>query len=211
MPPNSTLPVLAITQFPITSADNNKWVCFRVKDSNNIYGYAQYQIDFNGPTVTVVQDQTTITASTTATDLPDTPVWKKSPVQTSDPTCKNIADNLYTAGKTVTAVATDHGKHYCFKVTDKQGNAGYGKIKVKVGPTITISQTQTTITASATPILGTVTATSWENFQTTNDQQPNCQTSTSYGIASSSANTISSITAADNNEWVCFKVKDSIQ
>ena len=196
----------------IGSNDNNKWVCFKVKNSNNDYGYAKHRIDLSEPDIIVSQNGDDLTAVSLSTDLPDSPVWKKSSAQDSTPTCSSLADNQWSSGNTV-ATAT-HGKHYCFSVVDKQGNTGYGKIKVNLAPAIVIEQyksgSSALVGATASPITGTVDQSSWENLKTNSTTEPNCKTATGYTDASSSANIISSITSSnDNNEWVCFKVKSS--
>ena len=76
--------------FTITSSDNNKWACFRVKDSSNTYHYVKRRIDFNPPAVTITQTGDSLQASSTATDLPDNPVWEYRE-STTDPTCSNLS------------------------------------------------------------------------------------------------------------------------
>ena len=59
----------------ISSTNDGKWVCFKVKNTLGVYGYAKAEIDFTSPVVSVTQNGSTLTA--TATDagvgLPSTP------------------------------------------------------------------------------------------------------------------------------------------
>ena len=128
---------------PITSADNNKWICLRVADSNQTYGYIKHSIDYNLPVVSVEQINTVLTAATVATDLPTSPVWQKSgPFGSSN--CDSNTSGFIN-GKTVSS-ATDN-KYYCFKVSDKAGNVGYGEIQVDLTPPIiNLRQNQKTVT-----------------------------------------------------------------
>ena len=113
-----------------TSADDNKWVCFRVKNSANVYGYGKYQLDYEAPVVVVRQNGTTLTATTTATDLPAVSVW-----QVSGPNDASGCDSTTTQfgiGSTVTNASDD--KYYCFKITDEHGNTGYKEIQAETTP-----------------------------------------------------------------------------
>ena len=125
------------------ASDKDKWVCFRVKNSSNVYGYLLYQLDFNPPVVDIIQNGSRLTANSTDIDLPTTPVWKQSSAQDTDPTCSSLASNQWSSGKTI-ASAT-HSKYYCFSITDKNGNLGYGKIKVNLAPIISIAQDQDSV------------------------------------------------------------------
>ena len=193
----------AKTTTVVDPTDHGKWVCFRVKNSNNIYGYAKYQVDLQDPVVEIHQVGTKITATSPATDLPTTPVWKKKgPSDTSD--CDS--NTTLTTGNSFDTTTTN--KFYCFSVTDKVGNIGYGEIQIGEAPVVSISQATTTVTASATTT-GTLTATSWQNFTTTNTTEPDCDSDDTFGTASSSAKTTTVVDPTDHGKWVCFRVKNS--
>ena len=53
-----------------TSLVNNQWVCFKAKNASNVYHYAELQADLTAPTITITQTGDTLSAATTATDLP---------------------------------------------------------------------------------------------------------------------------------------------
>ena len=106
----------------VNKNDNNKWLCYRVSSSLGVYGYAKYQLDYNAPTITVSvsTDGQTLTASTSATDLPSNPAWQKS--------SHNDRSNCHTAtsftpGRVVSNLVSN--KYYCFSVADKVGNEGF--------------------------------------------------------------------------------------
>ena len=131
----------------ISSSDNNKWACFRVKDVNNVYFYVKKQIDFNSPAVTITQTKDSLQATTTATDIPDNAVWQYKE-QTTNPTCKNLASGWVDGSK---ARYISLSKYYCFRIKDNSGNYGYGKIKPTIpDPGLVVRQTQTSISATAT-------------------------------------------------------------
>ena len=131
----------------ITSSDNNKWACFRVKNTDNVYFYVKKQIDFNPPAVTITQTGDSLQATTTATDLPDNPVWEYIE-STTDPTCSNLTSGWIKGQK---AKYISFSKYYCFRVKDNSGNTGYGKIKPTIpDPGLVVKQTQTTARATTT-------------------------------------------------------------
>ena len=192
----------------ISSSDNNSWVCFRVKNSNGVYGYAKYQIDFNNPIVDISQVGTTITAHTNDLNRPDSSGWqKKGPYYPPQNLLSHCDSNTtgFTSGNSFTNVVTS--AHYCFKVTDKAGNVGYGKIQIGEAPVVTIAQTSNRAEASATTT-GVLINVSWQNFKTADATKPCDFSSTLFGPASSGANRIT-VNASDNNSWVCFRVKNS--
>ena len=123
----------------ITSSDNNKWACFRVKDADNTYSYVKGQIDFNSPAVTITQTGDSLQATTTATDLPTTPIWQYNE-QTTNPTCNTLTTG-WVEGSKVKYIS--FARYYCFRVKDEIGNTGYGKIKPTIpDPGLVVKQTQ---------------------------------------------------------------------
>ena len=182
----------------ISSTNNNKWVCFKVKNDLDVYGYAFAQIDFNAPNVSVTQGSGNLTASSTATDLPATPVWKYSGPLNNDPTCSS--QTYSSSGNSVTS-ATD-GKYYCFRVTDKAGNHGYGKVLVNSSlslptPTLTLTQMNRRVTASGTGLTGFA-------YFDSGATNPDCSASNS----SASWTDGSTASSLDDNDWVCFKSQE---
>ena len=45
------------------NTDDNKWLCFRVKNGRGVYGYAKYQVDLTAPEITLTQNNTLVFAS----------------------------------------------------------------------------------------------------------------------------------------------------
>ena len=135
----------------ITSAENDEYICFTVKSALGVPGYKKYQVDYNAPTVSITQNGSTLTATSSASDLPTTPDWKSSGPHNSNPTCSSTT--FSGSGATLSGAA--NGKHYCFRVTDKAGNHGYGSIQVNLSaPTLTLTQNNTTVTATGTGLTG---------------------------------------------------------
>ena len=137
----------------VTSADNNKWVCFRVKNSEDTYGYAKYQIDTDKPTITFSLTGDLLTASTTATDIATNPVWYHSE-HTTIPNCANTT--IWDVGQSFKGVT--YGRYYCFKISDRKSNTGYGRYQVaQPTPSLQARQMTATIVATTTeanPTLG---------------------------------------------------------
>ena len=120
---------------------NNQWVCFRAKNSSNVYGYGKLQVDLNPPVVTITQTSDVLTATTTATDLPATPLWQHS--SQSDPGCSSSWIN----GQTAQHIT--YSQYYCFKVKDKLGNIGYGStLAVQPAPTLYTRQSNVKVKAA---------------------------------------------------------------
>ena len=188
-----------------TSADNMKWVCFRVKTTTNIYGYGKQKVDYDAPVVTVTRTgATTIAATTDATDLPQTSTWqKKGPNDTSD--CDSSTTG-FSSGKSYSTLTLP--KYYCFRVTDKNDNDGYGEIYATNNPRITITQTkgsQDTVTARAnTYSTDGIDNNSWQNFVDTSSE-PTCDQNDSFTSTGKSIN----VSSSNNNNWVCFRVKNN--
>ena len=182
--------------FAITSTDNNKWLCFKVQNNLGVWGYAQAQIDYNAPVVTVTQDNTTLTAASTATDLPATPVWKRSAGLATTTTCDSSV-TYGTSSHTVTS-ATDN-KRYCFQVTDKAGNIGYGGLTVDLtAPALTLTQTGSSVSATGNNLTG------YGYFKSASPHNsPTCDSSGTYTSGTSATNLV-------DTQWVCFRAKNSV-
>ena len=124
----------------ISSSDKDYWVCFKVKDSNNVYYYYKYQIDFTPPTISVsggsspLANGDILTITSSATDLPAGAKWQYTEPAAASIVCSNVANGWKaladgdsgTAGiqLTVSGISSNKVK-YCFRVTDRAGNIGY--------------------------------------------------------------------------------------
>ena len=182
----------------ISSSNKDQYICFKVANSKGVYGYKKWQIDFTKPAVTVVQNGTSLTASSAATDLPTSPDWQKSgPHDSSD--CDSSTTN-FSAGQTVSAAANN--KYYCFKVADKAGNVGYGEIQVDLtAPTISISQSNNKLSASGSNLTG------WQHF--TSSTNPTCDSSakTNWTTGITDNQTTAAMT---DGHYACFRAKNSL-
>ena len=194
----------------ITSADNNKYVCFRVRSTDNIYGYGKHRIDYNPPVVTVSQVDKTLTATSSATDLPTTPDWRNSGPLDAAPTCSSANIGYSNTGNTVTPAIKD--KYYCFRVTDRAGNHGYGSIQalatasVQLPPTqkvayvidpfaLKLKQWQNTVTASGLGLY---------KYGYVIDRGSRCD-GTSF--EKKTAQETNQATNLNHNDWVCFRAR----
>ena len=185
--------------------DNNKYVCFKVLNSVNVPAYRKLRIDFNRPAITVTRSGSTLTAASSASDLPATPVWHHTAALSSRPTC---SEAVYSnSGNTVAGVS--HGQHYCFRVTDKAGNHGYGQIQVDLSapqpkpisipaqaPNLSLSQNNTTVTVSGSGLSG------FAFFVAAGPPACNSTNTTAIWTAGSSA------IGLDDNDWVCFRAQN---
>ena len=191
----------------ISVPDNNKWVCFRARNSNNIYGYARHQIDYNPPRIAVSIVGTTVTAHTDATDL-DVGTWQKRH-SSIDTDCDSSAAGFVAAGNPPSFVNVHYSQFYCFKATDKNGNTGYRGFYTVEVPVVTVEQTATRVTARAVSS-GVVDNDSWQNFKTSDGAEPDCDQADKslFGPASVTAGSLS-LTSSDNNQWVCFRVSNT--
>ena len=181
----------------ISSSDNNKYICFSFENSRLVTSYDTHQVDFNAPSVSIVQDGSTLTASTTAADLKASHPWQKSSAQDSDPNCANLNSSAWSNGSSISN-ATD-GKWYCFRVTDDKDNIGYGKIEVDLtAPTITLTQTGATVSASTTGLS--------DHKYFTKSTDPTCDSTASWSTATSGT----SVSGVTNTHWVCFRAKNDL-
>ena len=71
-----------------TNLVNNQVVCFRAKNSSNVYGYSKIRVDLVAPTIHVTQTGGTLSGTTPAPDLPTTPVWQHSLPSANKPYAK---------------------------------------------------------------------------------------------------------------------------
>ncbi len=194
---------------------NGQFVCFRVSDNVGNTGYSHFEIevvslstDTSRPAVNVRRNGKTVTATSTASDLPSVPDWRYVISNSSD--CnKGVFDSAGSSlgyGSSVQLVDGDD-VWVCFQVTDSSGNDGHDNIRVDLaGPTIVVSRSGSRVTATANE-----TASQWIYFRS--DDHPD------YCVADSEWNfnkhqtfvgrTVSGLTSADVGKYLCFRAKDS--
>ena len=214
-----------------TEAENNHKVCFSVSDTSNNPGYAASGvitgIDRTAPTITVTpssddsspKTEITVSASSTDTNLGSNPAWTYKLIA-HDADC-NTAQMTggSSSGNSVTLNTEAENNHkVCFSVSDTSNNPGYAASGVITGidrtaPTITVtpdsddSSPKTTITVSASSTdtnLGSNPA--WTYKLIAHDAD--CNTAQMTG-GSSSGNSVTLNTEAENNHKVCFSVSDT--
>ena len=194
--------------------------CFRAEDTagNTAYATSTTAADTTAPTITVTpasddsSPKTTITvsATSTATDLPAIPAWQHKVIDGSD-TC-NAAEMTSgtTTGSSVTLSSeADNDKKVCFGVTDTNSNTGYAASGVISG----IDRTAPRIAVSTIFHLGgsaSVSATVIEtNLSSFEYQLPATATCNSNNTNSFSSYTAQSVLTLAANQTVCFKATDT--
>ena len=194
---------------------NGQFICFRVSDNVGNTTYANFEIevvststDTSRPTVNVRRNGNTVTATSTASDLPSVPDWRY--IISNNSTCN---DKVFEAvgsslgyGSSVQLVDGDD-VWVCFQVTDSSNNAGHGKLRVDLaGPTITVSQSGNQVTANANE-----SASQWIYFRS--DNRPDyCVDDSEWNFNQHQTfvgRTVSGLTSADVGRWLCFRAQDS--
>ena len=174
---------------------DDHWACFKAKNSNQVWGYAKKQIDLTTPTITLTQNNNTITAS--GTGLTDFAYFVTT--NSTSPTCDSTKTTGWTDGSTTSAMTDDHWA--CFKAKNSNQVWGYAKKQIDLTtPTITLTQNNNTITASGTGL------TDFAYFVTTNSTSPTCDSTKTTGWTDGSTTS-----AMTDDYWACFKAKNSNQ
>ena len=177
----------------ITINDVGKWLCFRVQNSNDIYGYERYQVVAK-PTLTLTQDNTSVTATSSGLSSSDFAYF----VSTSNPDCSdNNTTATYIQGSSVTNMVTS--QWVCFR-GDQASNQIYGYAKLQLDltpPVLNLTQTGRTVTASGLNL------TDFAYFIAATDPDCSSTNTTDVYVLGSSATDLSA------NSWVCFKAKNS--
>ena len=169
------------------------WACFKAKNSNQVWGYAKKQIDLTTPTITLTQNNNTITAS--GTGLTDFAYFVTT--NSTSPTCDSTKTTGWTDGSTTSAMTDDYWA--CFKAKNSNQVWGYAKKQIDLtAPTITLTQNNNTITASGTGL------TDFAYFVTTNSTSPTCDSTKTTGWTDGSTTS-----AMTDDHWACFKAKNS--
>ena len=189
-------------------ADDEKWVCFRVKKTvsgTDYYGYSWIQLDLARPGLTLTQNLKKVQLTNTS-GLSGIGYFSSSGKPAN---CSDSKTTGWTTGTTTTDQTIGHW--VCFRGKNAKGIYGYSLFQLKqLTPEITISQTPTKATAQATtPPGSTIVAASWKNFITTTTTEPTCDGNDTYTNTGSSAKEISLTKTTDDGKWVCFQVKNN--
>ncbi len=194
---------------------NGQFICFRVSDNVGNVGYEHFEIevvsqstDTTRPTVKVHRNDRTIRATSTSNDLPSLPDWRYK--ISNDSGCNdstfNTNDQAIGYGHTVQLVDGDD-VWVCFQIADSAGNLGYGKLRVDLrGPTITVSQSGTQVTATADE-----SSSNWIYFRT-NEDPAYCVTGQDWNLGRQQTyvgRIVRSLTAGQVGQYLCFRTQDS--
>lgn len=206
----------------LTSADDNKYYCFRVADKAGNHGYArstQVRNIKTAPVIVVKQltAEKRLEISTSATDV-DGLTWGWSVFNNDPGNCANVdytnIDHSQITQNTrrifVNNIApTQSGSYYCFRVADTSTiygtNYGYAKHRYDLTPPVikfSLLNNILTISSDSTDI----DATTWRYAQFKGDQT-NCSQK-DINKAAPTANRLR-LREVDNNSYLCFKVADT--
>ena len=199
----------ALNQVDLTRlSDAYNWVCFKVSNTTGQTGYLKVKIDRTAPTITVVQNNVALEASSQDEDLAaNTWGYAKS---ATDFDCDQTADftNLDYSSHAVSIdlTAADSDAYYCFRVSDRVGHTGYKKVRVNpldlAAPVIHVTRQHTTLKASAKQSQ----ANTWQYLRSAEDVSCSQANDNLVFNAPSAGNNAVALSEADNGYWFCFKV-----
>ena len=181
-----------------SSISDGHWVCFKAKDSSNVWSYAELQVDLTQPSLTLSQANDKIKA--TGTNL----VGYVYFTQSSDPTCDGTGTYDGT-GQTTATMTDDHWA--CFKAKNGLGVYGYAELQIdRTKPSFTLNQDNTTISMSTTTGLSDI-----GYFEASSEPPATGATSCSDDKTSGwTADADGSISGVANNKWICFRGKNDL-
>ena len=216
-----------------SEADNSKKVCFQVEDNLAHITYAPSGVisglDRTPPTIIVTpasddaspKTAITVSASSTDPDLGATPAWIHKVISDSDTCDSTEMSSDSSSGNSITLNSEAHNNHrVCFSVSDTNTNPGYGVSGTISGldttpPTITVTpasddsdpKTAITVSATATDQGSGIKSGSW--LYKVIDGADSCD-STEMATATTSGNSLTLSSEADNSKKVCFQVEDNL-
>ena len=190
------------TDGSIAGIADNKWICFRARNSLKVYGYARLEVDRTQPSITLTQNNDTVTASSTDSNV--TLTGFEYFTSSSDPDCSGSYDSWDSATEAATTTSVTHNHYVCFRAKNSLNVYGYKELQVnRSQPSITLSQNVGVITASSTDT--NVTLTGFEYF--TSSSNPDCSGNYNSWDSATESTTTTSIT---HNYYVCFRAKNSL-
>ena len=214
-------------QIELLESDIGNWICIRVADQADNYAYHKVKIrslDASAPTVTVQQVNDRLLAETTATDI-DAATWQYAKSAVNDPfdcSSSNTAlsfNSVSSSNSSVRLTAADRGRYYCFRVSDLNGNDGYGRSNrvavVESSPQIDVVQRTELKRLEVSTTASDVDGLTWGWAVFTLDPG-DCSTVTTYTSlrhSQTNANTnriyISNIGDSQDGSYYCFRVADT--
>ena len=134
----------------------------------------------------------------------DTASWAHSDVLTSDPTCSEATYNTAGSSENTAPVDSgDDGDWVCFKVANSLGVYSYAEWTIDfTAPTVTVAQSGSTLTASATDAGVGLGASPVFKHTAALNTTATCNSSQTYVTAP--------VDSGDDGDWVCFKVANSL-
>ena len=223
--------VLSIREVDTT---NDNYYCIQVlyglanNNSSLVAHYDLFILDNTNPVTVLSQAGTKLKAS--VTDSSSVQNWS---VGSSEPDVTSCTNSLNYAQKvdsdtdfsinqknaTLTLSSSDHGKFYCFKITDSQGNIGYSApLKIDlVAPLLVSHQANAVLTVTISNDSrghAAIDSTSWQ-YKVVNSSVCDNTLSSWRQLSSLSKATISSnkatlaLNSSDNNRRYCFRVADN--
>ena len=121
----------------ITNTDNNKWVCFRVKNSYDVYGYAKHKINLSPPRISLFQRSNSVKATAHQRSGVDIDIYSWQNFKTSDsdePTCSSSDNSSFgpaeKTGNIIPIDPSDFTKWVCFRVNNNYGIYDYSKRQI---------------------------------------------------------------------------------
>ena len=203
-------------------------VCFKATDTagNEAYSLSTVGLDLIAPTITISTDvgysgakqEITVSALSDDTDV-DSSSWRHKVIaHDADCNATQMSSSYFIGPSETLNTEAENNHKVCFSVSDTSNNPGYAASGVITGidrtaPTITVtpdsddSSPKTTITVSASSTdtnLGSNPA--WTYKLIAHDAD--CNTAQMTG-GSSSGNSVTLNTEAENNHKVCFSVSDT--
>ncbi|MYB40467.1 hypothetical protein F4X86_04355 [Candidatus Saccharibacteria bacterium] len=139
----------------LRESDNGNWYCFKAADDSGNTTFVKYEItgvDTTAPTVSITQNGRLLSASA-ATEEPAEwhYVFSPSDIDCNDGTFLN--NRSIVAGNPVTLTSDRIDYYYCFRATDRVGNAGFGKYRVEsidfLAPKISLKKINLTLRPSS--------------------------------------------------------------
>ena len=197
----------ADTDGSIDDVEDNKWICFRAKNTLGVYGYAKLEVILTKPSFTLSQDKQTVAMSTT-TNLSGIGYFQadSEPPSTGSTSCSDDKTSGWTADSDGSIADVEDGKWICFRAKNARGVYGYAKLGVDLTqPSFTLSQNNTTVAMSTTTGLSGI------GYFEASSEPPStgatsCSDEKSTGWSSDSDG---SITGIADNKWICFRAKNN--
>ena len=191
----------------ISDVEDNKWICFRAKNSLGVYGYAKLEVDLSKPNFSLTQTNDTVAMSTT-TGLSDIGYFEASsePPATGSTSCSDDKTTGWTADSDGSISDVEANKWICFRAKNSLNVYGYAKLQVDLTkPSFSLSQEGDTVAMSTTTGLSGI-----GYFEATSEPPATGSTSCSDDKTTGwTADVDGSISDVEDNKWICFRAKNA--